>query len=195
MVVAKHAPSSTVTALPAVKPTASACAKCGSKPEVNRYTGECLDCVMARSRVQHTASVEASRARLVTGKDLWRVRHVAHPAAPPPPRLTPKEPRAPKPPPVRRTDAERTAAATRAIQRHRARHPDKYAAREAVTRALRQGLLVREPCVVCRDERSHAHHHSYAAADQLSVTWVCVVHHRNIHGDRDHPLNPDRRQA
>lgn len=61
---------------------------------------------------------------------------------------------------------------------------EKYKARVAVGNALRSGLLVREPCAVCGEERSQAHHPDYSKP--LDVVWLCHEHHRKEHGQLDY---------
>lgn len=60
-------------------------------------------------------------------------------------------------------------------------HPEKRAAMAAVKWALKTGKLTREPCLFCGVDQVEAHHHSYAPADRLSVTWLCRRHHRRVH--------------
>lgn len=62
----------------------------------------------------------------------------------------------------------------------RARHPERYAAQQAVTVALRTGRLQKEPCLFCDEERVQAHHHDYDLP--LAVTWLCPWHHQLAHG-------------
>lgn len=50
----------------------------------------------------------------------------------------------------------------------------------AVTRALSTGTLVRGPCEVCGEPRTHGHHDDYEKP--LQVRWLCTRHHREIHG-------------
>lgn len=52
-------------------------------------------------------------------------------------------------------------------------------ARSALSRALREGLLVRLPCEVCGNPKSEGHHDDYAAP--LVVRWLCRLHHRQHH--------------
>ena len=54
-------------------------------------------------------------------------------------------------------------------------------AKNAVKYALKTGKLVREPCFVCGSEESVAHHSSYAKDMRLVVTWLCTLHHNEIH--------------
>lgn len=58
---------------------------------------------------------------------------------------------------------------------HRARHRDRQSARNAVRYAMRKGRLVRQPCEVCGEPDTQAHHDDYA--EKLDVRWLCVTHH------------------
>ena len=55
------------------------------------------------------------------------------------------------------------------------------AAKNAVQYALRTGKLVKEPCFVCGDPKTHGHHSSYAPDMKLAVTWLCQSHHNELH--------------
>jgi hypothetical protein len=57
--------------------------------------------------------------------------------------------------------------------------PVKQAARKAVRTALANGSLERQPCAVCRDPKSEAHHDDYGAP--LDVVWLCSRHHGERH--------------
>lgn len=73
---------------------------------------------------------------------------------------------------------EKRLAASRAryqIEKH------KHLAHRAVAAALRSGALVSEPCLFCGDPQVEGHHHSYAEADRLNVTWLCKTHHGLVH--------------
>ena len=49
----------------------------------------------------------------------------------------------------------------------------------AVTRAIRSGKLIRQPCIRCGDEKSLAHHEDY---DQpLLIMWLCQPCHKQRH--------------
>ena len=61
----------------------------------------------------------------------------------------------------------------------RKRNPAKEAARQAVQYALRRGILVKQPCQICANPRSEAHHHNYN--EPLNVGWFCKKHHQAIH--------------
>jgi hypothetical protein len=60
------------------------------------------------------------------------------------------------------------------------RNRDKMAAHNATSRAILKGTLVRQPCEVCGNEKSEAHHDDYSKP--LDVRWLCSNHHRMVHG-------------
>lgn len=53
------------------------------------------------------------------------------------------------------------------------------AAHGAVSRAIRNGIIERQPCCVCGSEKSMAHHESYDRP--LDVVWYCQPHHKARH--------------
>lgn len=66
---------------------------------------------------------------------------------------------------------------TRATQK--AKYPDKFKARRAITDAVRRGKLTGLPCEVCGNKRSEAHHYlGYAKENWLKVRWLCSLHHK-----------------
>jgi len=68
-----------------------------------------------------------------------------------------------------------------AYQRKRRRaYPIKDKARAAVSRSLKSGALIRQPCEVCGEMKTEAHHDDYSKP--LQVRWLCFKHHREIHG-------------
>lgn len=76
---------------------------------------------------------------------------------------------------------ERKAARRVYQQACRKRSPGKNAAYKAVQRAVAGGRLQRQPCGICGDPKSQAHHTDYAKP--LDVEWLCFRHHREIgHG-------------
>ena len=62
----------------------------------------------------------------------------------------------------------------------------RLAAKNAVRYALRVGKIVKQPCFICGEVMSQAHHSSYAEDMKLNITWLCVAHHNEIH-------NPERK--
>lgn len=67
----------------------------------------------------------------------------------------------------------------KARRKNRERYPQKARARYAVGNAIRSGKLVRQPCLVCGNEKSEAHHADYQKT--LDVMWLCRLHHRAWH--------------
>jgi len=57
----------------------------------------------------------------------------------------------------------------------REQFPDKRKAQWAVTNAIRDGKLVREPCLVCKKEFAEGHHEDYSKP--LEVMWLCKSCH------------------
>lgn len=45
--------------------------------------------------------------------------------------------------------------------------------------AIRSGQLVKQPCQVCGDPKSQAHHDDYSKP--LEVQWLCSKHHGERH--------------
>jgi hypothetical protein len=63
--------------------------------------------------------------------------------------------------------------------RAKAKDPQRFAAMQAVQTAIRNGSLVRQPCLICGDRQSEAHHHDYTKP--LDVRWLCRHHHVEEH--------------
>ena len=55
----------------------------------------------------------------------------------------------------------------------------RVAAHSAVARAIRNGLLVRMPCIRCGEAKSVAHHEDYDKP--LEVMWLCQPCHKQRH--------------
>lgn len=63
----------------------------------------------------------------------------------------------------------------------RLRNHQKYKARTDVSNAIRDGRLIKLPCIYCSNPKSEAHHSDYS--DPLNVIWCCFKCHRSIeHG-------------
>lgn len=80
----------------------------------------------------------------------------------------------------RNQTASRKAARLIYQSRRRKNRPGINEAREAVKNALKDGRLIRQPCTVCNNPKSEAHHDDYRK--KLSVKWLCFKHHREAHG-------------
>lgn len=61
----------------------------------------------------------------------------------------------------------------------RERNPLADWAHNATRSAVRRGLIKRQPCEVCGEEKAEAHHPDYL--DPLKVVWLCKPHHKAEH--------------
>lgn len=61
-----------------------------------------------------------------------------------------------------------------------ASYPERKRATRAVNNAIRDGRLKKQPCHICGEPVVEAHHPDYSAP--LDVVWLCVIHHRQLHG-------------
>ncbi len=59
------------------------------------------------------------------------------------------------------------------------RDPVKTKAQTAVSNAIRDGRLLRQPCATCGAPRAEAHHDDYSRP--LDVLWLCKTHHTEEH--------------
>jgi len=65
-------------------------------------------------------------------------------------------------------------------RKRRLNSPGKVKANNAVGNAIRDKRLIRQPCEVCGNLKSQAHHDDYRS--YLKVRWLCFKHHREHHG-------------
>lgn len=63
----------------------------------------------------------------------------------------------------------------------------KQLAKWAVKRAVKAGILVKEPCKVCGRLNVHAHHSDYDK--QLDIDWLCPEHHHAWHAEHGEGKN------
>ena len=70
--------------------------------------------------------------------------------------------------------------ARRSAKAARQRSPEKAKARDAVKHEIRMGRMKRQPCEVCGNPKTDAHHDDYSKP--LEVRWLCHKHHREVHG-------------
>lgn len=83
---------------------------------------------------------------------------------------------------VRAYDRTRGARVSpESLASYRAQHPDAYRAHNAVSNALRDGKLAKEPCLFCGEERVHGHHRDYGRP--LDVIWLCAKCHHRLHAN------------
>jgi|688.fasta_scaffold156040_3 hypothetical protein len=60
-----------------------------------------------------------------------------------------------------------------------AKYPERIKAIHTVRNAIQKGYLVRLPCIVCGNKKSHGHHENYD--HPLDVVWLCAKHHKARH--------------
>lgn len=58
-------------------------------------------------------------------------------------------------------------------------HPKEVKAQYKLRYYVKRGVVKKEPCITCGDEKSVGHHPDYNKP--LEVIWVCRLHHRQIH--------------
>jgi hypothetical protein len=78
-------------------------------------------------------------------------------------------------------------------RKRRASNVERYHANCAVSNALRDGRLVKQPCEVCGSTDVQAHHDDYSKP--LEVRWLCFVHHRELHGQRNVSRGREQQKA
>lgn len=66
--------------------------------------------------------------------------------------------------------------------RMKAKYPEKFKCRAICTQAVRSGKLFKQPCEVCGNQKSEAHHEDYDKP--LDVIWLCRLHHREYDRER-----------
>lgn len=78
--------------------------------------------------------------------------------------------------------------------KYRERNRVKDAAHRAVAKAIRSGMIFRQPCEACGAADAEAHHDDYGKP--LGVRWLCDTHHKEWHR-ANKPIVPshDQEQA
>lgn len=79
----------------------------------------------------------------------------------------------------RAKNPERAKAAYELISNWRKSDKRITSAHNKVARALRKGILTKQPCCICGSDKSIAHHESYDKP--LDVVWYCQIHHKERH--------------
>ena len=79
-----------------------------------------------------------------------------------------------------KTNSEFKMRVFKRAEEWRKRNRHKARAHSRVNDAIRYGRLVRQPCSVCGNTRSDAHHNDYSKP--LEVLWLCRIHHKAVHG-------------
>lgn len=76
-------------------------------------------------------------------------------------------------------NVDRIKATTEITRAWRAEDKRRNAAHNAVARAVKSGLLVRERCMRCTEPKTIAHHEDYDKP--LDVMWLCQPCHKQRH--------------
>ena len=79
----------------------------------------------------------------------------------------------------RAKEPQRAKLATEVTRAWRAEDNRRSKAHIAVAKAIRNGILVRSPCVRCGEQKSLAHHEDYDKP--LDVMWLCQPCHKQRH--------------
>lgn len=80
---------------------------------------------------------------------------------------------------ARSKEQHRIKANTEITRAWRAEDKRRSAAHSRVSRAIRNGSLVRQPCIRCGEVKSLAHHEDYDKP--LDVMWLCQPCHKQRH--------------
>jgi ribosomal protein S27AE len=62
-------------------------------------------------------------------------------------------------------------------------NPEKIKAHNVVTYAVKTGELTRQPCEICGETKTDAHHDDYGKP--LEVRWLCRKHHKQFHNNKN----------
>jgi len=74
------------------------------------------------------------------------------------------------------------------IKQYRLKFPKKYKAHNIINNALRDGKISKEPCIICGNYKTVAHHDDYNKPHD--IRWMCQMHHVQWHRDNGEGLNP-----
>jgi len=74
---------------------------------------------------------------------------------------------------------ERRAHVAMVSKKWRLENPEGYKAHTAIGNAIRDKKIVRMPCEVCGNKKTHAHHEDYS--NPFEVKWLCPLHHHRLH--------------
>lgn len=78
----------------------------------------------------------------------------------------------------RRKEPNRSKRRAR-VAEYRGRNREKHLAHVAVRHEIVMGRMTSQPCEVCREVRTVAHHDDYT--QRLSVRWLCAQCHKDHH--------------
>ena len=80
---------------------------------------------------------------------------------------------------MRKLRPERKKQNYETVKRRRAKKPQQKKAHGVVNMAIAKGRLKRQPCELCGEPKSEAHHDDYKKPYQ--IRWLCMKHHREWH--------------
>lgn len=69
-------------------------------------------------------------------------------------------------------------ARKKAVSKSNNKFPERRRARIKLGNAIRDGLIIKQPCCICGDE-AQGHHPDYSRP--LDVVWLCNKHHKETH--------------
>lgn len=78
---------------------------------------------------------------------------------------------------------QRTAskvARLKLARKQRLKHAIKFRARNIVNKAVKRGVIKKQPCLFCKNPKTEAHHKNYKRP--MDIIWVCRLHHEHLHG-------------
>lgn len=146
------------------------CKGCGAdKPACEYYSvsgnsdglsGKCKDCTKAQSNdyrrrnLQKVMEYDRNRPNAVERREANRLRN-------------------------KNLSEERRAQIAEQKRLWSLQNKEKRACHVIAGNAIRDGRLIREPCEVCGDIKTDAHHDDYAKP--LDVRWLCRAHHAQHH--------------
>ena len=77
---------------------------------------------------------------------------------------------------------------------YRQQNPEIRKAHQLVAKAIRQKVLIKQPCEVCGTTCNiNAHHDDYSLP--LSVRWLCVKHHCEHHAKENAQIQSNRKDS
>jgi hypothetical protein len=79
---------------------------------------------------------------------------------------------------MRNSSPERKKRAVESFKKSNTKHPERETAKAKTSNAIRDGKLLRQPCLIC-GEKAEAHHPDYSRP--LDVVWLCRPHHIQAH--------------
>ena len=81
---------------------------------------------------------------------------------------------------------ERKEYAIRRQRENRRKYPEKNRARRILLYHKRKGSVIQQPCEVCGNPKTQAHHDDYSRP--LEVRWLCMICHKRHHITHKEPF-------